>query len=578
MLPRDPCACNAISAADTFPYIYVMPSRRTSTPAWILAGLLFAYVVYPVGAMLGQSLTLPVSDYRAEEMGWNPDRQPFAAPLRRLVAEPNARDAIARTTLLAAATVAIGSLWGLGLALLWWRREFPGRRVFAALGYAPILMPPLVGTLAFFRLIGEGGALWRFISGGTGRPWVNGFGQVLIVHGYSFGIYAYAYVSAALEDVDVSQEEAARNLGASGWRVFMTTVWPAIRAPLLASAFITFMAASASFTAPYILDNSRRYLTVEILNNEGDPGMQRALSVVLAAIALLALPAFLYINRRGRFGEDVALAVKGAARRRLPPASPSSAACRVTLSILAALVLLAPPLTVVFSAIGTEYPTAQTQALLGSVTALSADDWNSLGRSALYAAAAAGLDIGLALAIALALRRSRVLPATLVEFAVMLALALPGSALAIALLSVFNGRSALAFGLPLGGSAAILILAYFIRNLPLAVRPVRAALGALGAELENAAAGLGAAQPIVLWRVTLPLLLPSVIAAALICFITALGEYVASKLLYGPLTRPVSIRIDELFRSNPASAYALALWLMIGSAAVICVARVVRRR
>ena len=554
-------------------------SSRNSLPAWILAGLLFAYVVYPVGAMLGQSLTLPVSEYRAEEMGWNPDRQPFAAPLRRLVAEPNAREAIARTVLLSVATVAIGSLWGVGLALLWWRREFPGRRVFAAIGYAPILMPPLVGTLAFFRLIGEGGAVWHFLSpGGNGRPWVSGFGQVLIVHGYSFGIYAYAYVSAALEDVDVSHEEAARNLGASGYRVFMTAVWPAVRAPLLASAFITFMAATASFTAPYILDNSTRYLTVEIFNNEGDPGMQRALSVILAAIALLALPAFLYINRRGRFGEDVALAVKGSARRQLLSASRTSSAIRVVLSVLAAIVLLAPPLTVVFSAIGNEYPTVHEQSMLGAFTTLAPDDWSALGRSALYALAAAALDIFVAIAIAVSLRRSRALPATLVEFAVMLALALPGSALAIALLSVFNARSVLAFGLPLGGSAAILILAYFIRNLPLAVRPVRAALGALGSDLEYAAAGLGAAQPEILWRVTLPLMLPAVTAAALICFITALGEYVASKLLFGALTRPVSVRIDELFRSNPASAYALALWLMIGSAAVICAARLVRRR
>ncbi len=543
-----------------------------------MAGILFAYVVYPVGAMLGQSLTLPVSEYRADEMGWNPDRQPYGAPLRRLAAENNALEALRRTAVLALATVLLGSAWGGGLALLWWRREFPGRRIFAALGFAPILLPPLVGTIAFFRLIGEGGALWRLL-GSDGRPLLSGFGQVLIVHTYSFGIYAYAYVSAALEDLDVSQEEAARSLGASGLRVFLTSVWPTIRAPLLASAFITFMAAAASFTAPYLLDNSQRYLTVEILNNEGDPGMQRALSVVLAALALLALPAFLYINARGKFGDDVALSVKGAARRELPPVHGARAALHVAVSCVAAVILLAPPVTVVISAFGAPTtPQNSYTSLLGAVASLNFDDWSSMGRSALYALAAAALDIAVALGIALALRRSRVLPATLVEFAVMLALALPGSALAIALLSVFNGRSLLAFGVPLGGTGAILILAYFIRDLPLAVRPVRAALSALGANLEHAAAGLGAAPISVLWRVTLPLMLPSVIAAALICFITGLGEYVASKLLYGPLTQPVSQRIEELSRSSPASGYALALWLMLGSAAVIGISRVVRRR
>jgi len=159
----------------------------------------------------------------------------------------------------------------------------------------------------------------------------------------------------------------------------------------------------------------------------------------------------------------------------------------------------------------------------------------------------------------------------------MLALALPGSSLAVSLLVAFNGPSLLTLGIPLGQTSAILILAYAIRNLPLAVRPARAALQAVGSDLENAAAGLGAEWPVVLWRVTLPLIFPSLLAAALICFITAAGEYVASALLYGINTKPVSVAVYELFRSSPAGAYALALCLMLASAAVIAVARVVRK-
>ena len=552
-------------------------SFRRSIPAFVLAALLFAYIVYPVLTLLSQSLTLPVDEYRAEAMGWDARHQPFAAPLRRLFAEPNAREAVVRTVALAAATVVVASLWGAGLALLWWRREFPFRRYFAALGYAPILLPPLVGTLAFYRLIGDGGVLWRVLGSEHGAPLISGFNQVLLVHAYSFGIYSYAYVAAALEDVDPSQEEAARSLGARTQRVFFTAVWPAIRAPLLASAFITFMAASASFSAPYILDNAGRYLTVEILN-EADVGMQRAMSVVLAAIALTALPAFLYINRRGRFGADTAFSVKGSARRDLSPASPSRRIVYMSASVVAALILLAPPLMVLSGAAGDELPTVQKQSMLGITARLSAEDWASLGRSALYASAAALIDIAIAVAIGLALRRKGVHGGALVEFAVMLALALPGSALAVALLAVFNSPSPLALGQALGQTPAILILAYFIRNLPLAVRPVNAAFSALGTELESAAAGLGAAPPRVLFRVTLPLIFPSVLAAALICFITGLGEYVASKLLAGIDTRPVSVRIDELFRSSPASAHALALWLMVACAVVVTASRAVAKR
>ena len=79
------------------------------------------------------------------------------------------------------------------------------------------------------------------------------------------------------------------------------------------------------------------------------------------------------------------------------------------------------------------------------------------------------------------------------------------------------------------------------------MRPIRAALESIGGDLENAAASLGADRRRTLWRVTLPLMFPSLLAAALICFITGAGEFVASRLLYSVATRPVSVRIDEIF-------------------------------
>src|ERR1700745_1783287 len=109
-----------------------MPRRSVS--ALILAALLFAYIVYPVLTMLGESLTLPVDDFRAEAMGWDPRHQPFAASLRCIFSEVGALNAISRTIWLSVATVAVASLWGGGLALLWERRGFPLRKLFPPLG------------------------------------------------------------------------------------------------------------------------------------------------------------------------------------------------------------------------------------------------------------------------------------------------------------------------------------------------------------------------------------------------------------------------------------------------------------
>lgn len=537
---------------------------RKSTFAFILALPIILYIVNPLGAMLSQSLTLPVLDFRARQMGWDPTSQPFAAGIRRAIFETKTREAIGGTLKLSMLSVLTSGAWGLGLALLWTRREFPGRRFFAALGYSPMLMPPLVGTLAFDALLGEAGVLWRISP--DAKFWVTPFLRVLLVHTYSFGCFTFAFVSAALENLDASREEAARSLGANRMKTFFAATWPTVRAPLLAAALVTFMASAASFSAPYMLDNSSRYLTVEILNEQGDAGLQRGLSVLLAAISLSALPLFLYYAKRGANQSGAEQGIKGELRRGLPAAK--STGVRIGLSLLASVPLLLPPLMAVAGVWTSGGNSENTASLFSVFRGLNADDWRALTRSMAYGVATALICMSLAASISVALKAANKWAAFPVEFGVMLAMALPGSAVAVALLSAFNQRSWPAFGLALGGGHAILIFAYVIRTLPLAVRPARAAYDALGNDYSDAAGSLGARASRIFFKITLPLIFPSLLAGGLLCFITAAGEYVASALLYSPDTQPASARIYEVWREDAPKAHALALCLMAACAAV----------
>ncbi len=536
---------------------------RKSTFALVLALPIILYIVNPLGAMLSQSLTLPVLDFRARQMGWDPANQPFAAGIRRAIFESKTREAIGGTLKLSALSVLTSGAWGLGLALLWTRREFPGRRFFAALGFSPMLMPPLVGTLAFDALLGEAGVLWRISP--DAKFWVTPFLRVLLVHTYSFGCYTFAFVSAALENLDASREEAARSLGAGRARTFFAATWPAVRAPLLAAALVTFMASAASFSAPYMLDNASRYLTVEVLNEQGDAGLQRGLSVILATISLSALPLFLYYAKRGANQSGAEQGIKGELRRGLPAAKSSGS--RVVLSLLASVPLLLPPLMAVAGVWTSGGNSENSTTPFGVFRSLNADDWRALARSMVYGVATALICMTLAASIAVALKSANKWAAFPVEFGVMLAMALPGSAVAVALLSAFNQSSWPAFGLALGGGHAILILAYVIRTLPLAVRPARAAYDALGNDYSDAASSLGARTGRIFFSITLPLIFPSLLAGGLLCFITAAGEYVASTLLYSPDTQPASVRIYEVWREDAPKAHALAMCLMAACAA-----------
>jgi iron(III) transport system permease protein len=112
------------------------------------------------------------------------------------------------------------------------------------------------------------------------------------------------------------------------------------------------------------------------------------------------------------------------------------------------------------------------------------------------------------------------------------------------------------------GTFWILPFVYFLRFMPLVVRAVQASMEQIDPSLDEAAAGLGARARQRLVRVTLPLVWPGAVAGTLLAFVIALGEYVASVLVFVPANRPVSIAIaSELrdFNLGTAAAYGVVL-------------------
>ena len=175
-------------------------------------------------------------------------------------------------------------------------------------------------------------------------------------------------------------------------------------------------------------------------------------------------------------------------------------------------------------------------------------------------------NVAFAFAAAYLLARTRVRGKGLVSALVTLPWALPGTVLPVALDSIFSVNRPLAGRFVLVGTFAILPLAYFIRNIPLVTRAALASFRQLDPSLEEAAASLGAGQVTTMRRVVLPLVLPGLMAGALLAFVTALGEFVASILLYTNRTRPISIEMLSQLRAfdfGGASAYGVLLIVLV---------------
>ncbi|MEO8348852.1 MAG: ABC transporter permease subunit, partial [Acidobacteriota bacterium] len=147
--------------------------------------------------------------------------------------------------------------------------------------------------------------------------------------------------------------------------------------------------------------------------------------------------------------------------------------------------------------------------------------------------------------------------------------ALPGTVFAVALSAAFSVHAPWVGRFVLVGTAAILPLGYMVRNLPLTGRAAFAGFRQLDPALDEAAASLGAGRWRRLWKVDLPLIAPALAAGASLAFITALGDFVISIVLYTFETRPIAIEILSSLRlqeTGAAAAYGVVLALL--SAAV----------
>ncbi|MFM1920617.1 MAG: hypothetical protein RLZZ303_2251 [Candidatus Hydrogenedentota bacterium] len=526
-----------------------MPSLRTLDRA----ALLFCLVA------LGSSVAYPVAMLAVQALaGWDWTELTSSRGQRALL----------NTLGISFATVACSALVGGGLAYLLSMHRFSGRSALAVVAYFPFALPPLVGVLSFYYLIGRDGALPRLLeqSFGWEDAAPSGAMAILLIHVYSFYVFFYAMLSAALNSLDRSQLEAARTLGAGPWRVFLRVTLPQLRPALLGASMLVFMSSTASFSAPYFFGGDFPMLSVVIFDLRSEYKNEAALTltVALAATALLGVMLFRGRTRAAQgAGKGAPQPLRSAAGRRLAP-----------LLAWSAIALLVLPHAIILWLAFADHKAWHTELL---PTQFTLDNFRLLFSSAASMAPirnslwAGGLATVLTVAVGLpaAYLTARGRPgARWVHWLVMTPWALPGTVIAISLIAAFNFD-----WLPLYNTVWLLPLAYFVRSVPLFTRMAAAAIEPFDATLIEAARTLGASPLYAAWRVVLPMIAPAAGAAAGLALASSLGEFVASILVFVPGNTPIAVHINQLSRSGAGQAFAYSVLLMLLTGATFALAR-----
>lgn len=448
------------------------------------------------------------------------------------------------------ASVVTSGFVGVGVAILLSRFSFPLKRFCQVLVLLPIALPPLMGVEAFVLLFGLGGVVPRTLETVLGidpsTVTVSGVGGVLITHTFTMYPYFYLTAAAALMNGDGSLEEAAYSLGASRLRVWARVLLPMLTPAIIAGALLTFMSSMSSYTAPLLFgwDNVMTRQIV-LAKTNGNTQMAATIATVLAVISIV----FLVVVRRMESRKVYRSTSKGSIRRSARVSLPWVRIVMMIVVVAITIVLLAPILLIGVLAFAREG--SWRQGILPSsytwdnVLALFRDPstLTPVLTSLKMSAVAVGAALLLGVVAAYVLSRYSFRGKWIIDVCLMLPWALPGTVVAINLISSFSFPNPFALGEVLVGSFWIVPLAYFVRFSPLIFRSTSAAMAQFDISVEEAARSLGARWFTAFRRVVLPNLWAGILAGALLAFVDGVGEFVASVLLYTPSSQPLSIAI-----------------------------------
>jgi len=498
------------------------------------------------------------------------------AYLRELLGDPIYLGGLANSFLLAVTTTSFALLIALPLAFVSDRFLFPGKGLLGSLILVPMILPPFVGAIGIKQMLGQYGALNSLIINLGLRPegwtfdWLgaNQFLGVAVVTAISLYPIIYLNAVAALANIDPAMEEAAQNLGCTGFRRFRKITLPLIKPGLFAGGTIVFIWSFTDLGVPLIFDYAR-VTSVQIFYGLKDIG-GNPFPYALVAVMLFSSVVF-YALGKGLFGRDTHAMMAKATSSGGARALPRGRAWLCTLLFGGVtFVAILPHLGVVLVAFSSDwYATVLPRDLtLDNFASALGHDLTvpAIANSLKYASISTVIDLVVGVALAYVIVRSKLRGRQILDFLAMLPLAVPGLVLAFGYLAMGQEGKFFSFLNPVADPTILLIIAYSVRRLPYVVRSAAAGFQQTSETLEEAAQNLGCPPLKATFKVTLPLITANLIAGGLLAFSFAMLEVsdsliLAQKQAFYPITKAI-FELFQLLGEGKYIASALGVWAM----------------
>lgn len=448
------------------------------------------------------------------------------------------------------------------------RSAMPAKGLLRSISLLPLLAPSLLSAISLIYWFGNQGVAKSLLQA-LGFETIYGAPGLVLAQCFAVFPHVLMVLVTALSLADARLYESAEAMGASAWRKFITITLPGAKYGLVSAALLSFTLVITDFGVPKVIGGDFNVLATDVFKLViGQQDFQRGAVVAL----LLLTPAAL------SFGVDHWLqrrqtAMLGARAVALAPKrSRGFDALMLAFCALIAALMLAMFLMAVYASFVKLWPYNLSLSLDHYVVGIvDAELGDALINSLKLAAGSALLGPLLIFLGAYLLEKTRGLAPlrSLVRLLASLPMAVPGLVLGLGYIFFFNApANPLNF---LYQSGALLVLCTVVHFYTTGHMTMVTALKALDPEFEAVSASLKVPFYKTLWRVTLPICLPTLIEVSRYFFVNAMTTVSAVVFLYSPDTKLASVAILNLDEAGEIGAATAMAVLIVGvSLAVNC--------
>lgn len=419
------------------------------------------------------------------------------------------REPLYHSLIVGALVASIGTIIGFIFAYAVTRTDIPFKRFFRIVATFPIISPPFLLALAMILLLGRHGLLTELFR----FKWdIYGLPGLVITETLAYFPIAFMSLEGVLRGIDPAMEEAALDLGASKLRVFFTVTLPLATPGIASALLLVFIRSLEDFGNPIVIQGNYRVLTVQAYL--AITGMYNMPLGATLSLFLLMPTIGAFIFQRYWVSRKSYVTVTG---------KPSGGGLRSTeksvkYPLLIALILLTLFILCSYGSV-----------LYGSFTKLWAVDnsltlenyryvfstgWDYLKDTLFIASIATPIAGLLAMLIAYLVTRKEFIGKSALDFISMLNFAVPGTVVGIGYILAFNNPP-----FRLTGTAAIIVLVFIFRRMPVGIRNAIAELQQIDPSIEEASSDLGSGLFGTFGKVVLPLVSSAFLSGLVYVFV-----------------------------------------------------------